>query len=80
MLKNPIRCPEVRIQIFSETILGEAKRPQIQCLSLKNGFWPVGVPEGTPYQHIPPLREASAKGWKASICSEASLGIVEKMC
>jgi len=53
MLKNLIRCPGARIQIFSLTILGEAKRPQIQCLSLQGEFW---------------------------ICSEASLGIVEKIC
>jgi hypothetical protein len=44
VLKNSICHPEERIQIFSETILGEAKRPQIQCLSLKGEFWPVGVP------------------------------------
>jgi hypothetical protein len=45
--------PEVRIQIFSGPLLGEPKRPQIQSLSLKGGFW---------------------------ICSEASLGRVEKRC
>jgi hypothetical protein len=39
MLKNPIRRPEARIQIFSLTILGEAKRPQIQCPSLQGEFW-----------------------------------------
>jgi hypothetical protein len=39
MLKNPIRHPEARIQIFSLTILGEAKRQQIQCPSLQGEFW-----------------------------------------
>jgi len=38
MLKNSLRHPEVRIQIFSETILDEVKRQQIQCLSLKGEF------------------------------------------
>jgi hypothetical protein len=39
MLKNGIRRPEARIQIFSETILDGAKRPQIQCSSPKGEFW-----------------------------------------
>jgi len=39
LLKNPIGRPEARIQIFSLTILGEAKHPQIQCLSLQGEFW-----------------------------------------
>jgi hypothetical protein len=39
MLKNPIRLPEARIHIFSVTILGEAKRPQIQCPTLQGEFW-----------------------------------------
>jgi hypothetical protein len=38
VLKNLMGRPEARIQIFSETILGKAKRPQIQCLSLKGEF------------------------------------------
>jgi hypothetical protein len=38
MLKNSFCHPEARIQIFSATILGEAKCPQIQCLSLKGEF------------------------------------------
>ena len=39
MLKNCLRRPDARIQMFSETILGEAKRPQIQCPSPKGEFW-----------------------------------------
>jgi len=39
MLRNPIRRPEARIQIFPLTILGEAKHPQIQCVSLQGEFW-----------------------------------------
>jgi len=39
MLKNCLSRPDARIQIFSETILGEAKRLEIQCLSPKGEFW-----------------------------------------
>ena len=30
---------ECEFRFFRETILSEAKRPQIQCLSLKGEFW-----------------------------------------
>jgi hypothetical protein len=38
LLKKRSGRLEARIQIFSATILGEAKRPQIRYLSLKGEF------------------------------------------
>jgi hypothetical protein len=38
VLENSFCHPGARIQIFSGTILGEVKRPQIQCLILKGEF------------------------------------------
>jgi len=69
------------MKIFSVTILSEAERLQIKCLSPKGEFLPASAPydrgHSTKYFSLP--GSAALKGREASICSEASFRMVEKI-